>query len=188
MASLDFAHIPSRRDHRGQATIKTAGRPQRSAVPDLRFEQSYLRSIQFYIFPDPPTPSAPLQPGHAFSGTGDAGHGEGTQLESEKATFVGRGKNVEAEPPYDMPLDIRWRGVAWVTARDQVMSPLIQGAVWGLLSIFVVPLSAQAGHSVRSFLGFSSTARGRRTEYAGWWRRWIQSFYPGAETSVMLSR
>jgi len=123
MASLDFTHIPSRRDHREQATIKTSGRPRRSAVPDLRFEQSYLRSIQSYIFPDPPTLKAPLQPGHAFPGTGDAGHGQGTQLESEKSAFVGsrdRGKNVEAEPPYDMPLDIRWRGVAWVTARDQV--------------------------------------------------------------------
>src|ERR1700733_5497079 len=123
MASLDFAHIPSRRDHREHATIKTSGRPRRSAVPDLRFEQSYLRSIQSYISPDPPTLSAPLQPGHVFSGTSDVVHGESTQLESEKAVFVGsrdRGKNAEAEPPYDLPLDIRWRGVAWVTARDQV--------------------------------------------------------------------
>jgi hypothetical protein len=32
----------------------------------------------------------------------------------------GGGKNGVLEPLYGVSLDIRWRGVAWVTARDQV--------------------------------------------------------------------
>ena len=47
-------------------------------IPDLRFEQSYLRSIAAYTSSE----------------------------------------------------NIDWKGVFWITARDQVISPLLQGTVW----------------------------------------------------------
>lgn len=59
----------------------------------------------------------------------------------------------------------------------------------GLLSIFIMPLTAGAGQSVRTFLGLDShRARARRREDVGWWRRWVRSFYSEVETNFALSR
>lgn len=123
MASQSPTHIPSRQEYHRQTIGHAAGsgRPRRPAIPDLRFEYSYLRSVQSYI--SAPSLSAPLNFPRASSATDDVDHREGTQIESEKVTFVDSGgsdKNGVLESLYGVPLDIRWHGIAWVTARDQV--------------------------------------------------------------------
>lgn len=40
-----------------------------------------------------------------------------------------KGKEKETGAAGDV-LEIQWGDIAWVTARDQVLSPLVQGALW----------------------------------------------------------
>jgi len=97
-------------------------------IPDLRFEQTYLRSISAHLH---------VRPLHAVSSP----H---TGLEYEKTPRNRKGKDVElvvraselskdTQSIYPIALHavrINWPGVAWVTARDQLLSPLLQGALW----------------------------------------------------------
>lgn len=87
-------------------------------IPDLRFEYSYLRSVRQYVEFQPPTDTA--------------GGGGVARDASEDPSYVkvdipgnikGKGKEV---------VRIQWNRVAWVTLRDQVISPLLQGALWSV--------------------------------------------------------
>jgi hypothetical protein len=98
MTSLDPSHFPDithgDHDSRGQA-VQHLPHPHIPPIPDLRFEQSYLKSIARYV----------------------------------------RVRKVDSpsEAEYDgqqLAVVIDWRRIAWITTRDQVISPLVQGAVW----------------------------------------------------------
>lgn len=80
-------------------------RPNLPPIPDLRFEQSYLRSIQRYIT---------VRQDH----TRPTIHG---------AKFRDHGLQ---KPPAREVIDIQWTQVFWITLRDQIISPLLQGTVW----------------------------------------------------------
>lgn len=99
---------------------KSSGRPRRSPIPDLRFEHSYLRSIQSYISTPPLDLSTRLKSRNVFSAGGGFGHGENTGLKFGKMTCADIGDWGKNESLYGVPLDIRWNKVAWVTMRDQV--------------------------------------------------------------------
>ncbi|KAG6907366.1 hypothetical protein DXG01_009187 [Tephrocybe rancida] len=72
-------------------------------IPDLRFEHSYLRSIQrFIIIRRSPAPLS-------------------DELEDEKRLLS---PSLTTEV-----VDIQWSKVLWITTRDQVISPLVQGAL-----------------------------------------------------------
>lgn len=85
-----------------------------------------------------------------------------------------------------------WQSVVWITVRDQVISPLFQGAVWcvvcptrstlldetvyrGAASMFIQPL-------LRSFTGWWSESHAPRHpkegSAAGWLRQWARSLFP----------
>ncbi|PWZ02916.1 hypothetical protein BCV70DRAFT_214414 [Testicularia cyperi] len=102
-------------------------------LPDLRFEQSYIATIRQHL------------------------HGQETKEAEhldhyEKLTHI-----VEVtQPRVDAELEfwsgnlrIEWFPVLYITLRDQVLSPLIQGAVWGLGGILL--------SQVRQY--FSATSR-----------------------------
>jgi len=67
-------------------------RPRLPAIPDLRFEYSYLRSIHRHI--DGPDP--------------------------------------------------KWGQIAWVTLRDQILAPMLQGTIWAIAGIYLSPYAAKA--------------------------------------------
>ena len=80
------------------------------AVPDLRFEQSYLSSIRPFV------------------------HVERSFGETDAVDTKGKGKEKAADVTPDAHVStevitIRWGRVAWITTRDQIISPLLQGAV-----------------------------------------------------------
>ena len=78
------------------------------AVPDLRFEQSYLSSIRPFV------------------------HVERSFGETAAEDAKGKGKGVDVPGDVQVSTEvitIRWGRVAWITTRDQIISPLLQGAV-----------------------------------------------------------
>lgn len=79
--------------------------PRAQRLPDLRFEQSYLRSIRPYVHVERVEPRE----------LGKDEKGKGVSVEESSSTEV---------------IQIQWGKVAWVTTRDQVISPLVQGALW----------------------------------------------------------
>ncbi|KAH9020761.1 hypothetical protein EDB84DRAFT_1514393 [Lactarius hengduanensis] len=71
-----------------------------------------------------------------------------------------------------------WQSVVWVTIRDQVISPLLQGVLWGTATVFIQPL-------IRSVMGLFSQSDtpqpSKEGSAAGWLRHWARSlFFPDA--------
>lgn len=95
-------------------------------------------------------------------------------------------------------VEVDWSSVAWVTIRDQLFAPLVQGALWGwatvLLSATGVALRASlypARHSPRGRIaggpGGSTNAAGGGEAVGGeWWRKWVKSWFGGLETAAVI--
>ncbi|KAF7369067.1 hypothetical protein MVEN_00233500 [Mycena venus] len=118
--------------------------PRRDAlhsVPDLRFEYGFLKSVRPYF--------RLRRPNDDFKG-------KGKEKETDERTVLG---------PVDT-LEIQWLDVVWVTTRDQVLSPLAQGALWAIAGYFLTPFVGQA----RSFI--PSPPEGGVVK---WLRSWVHS-------------
>lgn len=119
MTSLDPSHLLSghlnKHPARGQDSYSHQRLPgSRSLrIPDLRFEQSYLRSLRRFIHDD--------TPGHSNVDS-DAKPGESTRKGDREIDVAGMESRAEAAAPglYGIPVQIDWGGVLWVTSRDQV--------------------------------------------------------------------
>lgn len=100
-------HIPDR-------PIKQKDRAARPhlPIPDLRFEQSFLRSIEKYVHVE-----------------GASRRDEkGKEKDDMKAVTHTEGPIVVGSLPRVSSVD--WGPVLWITFRDQVFSPWAQGALW----------------------------------------------------------
>jgi hypothetical protein len=88
-------------------------------IPDLRFEASYLRSISPYV--------------HVSEGS----MVDSDSTRQESAPEKGKAKVTEKETSTQIghAVRIEWASVAWITVRDQVISPLLQGALWCVVDI-----------------------------------------------------
>jgi hypothetical protein len=95
-------------------------------IPDLRFEQSYLKSIKGFIHVK--------EESQELRVLDEKGKGK------EKADLAQEGQDQRSQvirkdvrPIINSShhlVRIEWSQVAWITARDQVISPLLQGALW----------------------------------------------------------
>ena len=98
---------------------RAAERRRVPPVPDLRFEYSYTRSVAQYVHVDTvPTPTSISGKGKEKAGGGGE-DGPGSE-DRALAEHRGAGEVVRVE----------WGRVLWITTRDQVLSPLLQGALW----------------------------------------------------------
>ncbi|KAI0729836.1 hypothetical protein C8Q72DRAFT_883931 [Fomitopsis betulina] len=139
------------------------------AVPDLRFEQSYLTSIRPYV------------------------HFE-RSLEGQ-TTADGKGKGKVVDIQVDAPvaaevITIQWGRVAWITTRDQILSPLLQGTVRGLAGVFLTPFLAEAGAKFRTWWGkgaFRADRPAQEGQGVGWLRNWAGSLTVAGGSAVRLS-
>ena len=84
-------------------------------IPDFRFEFSYLKSIAPYVQHHLPSRWT-QQPNRHINESEE----EGCASDDDD------GSDVSAHDE----IIIRWRSVVWVTLRDQLMLPLIQGILW----------------------------------------------------------
>ena len=83
-------------------------RPRRKLpIPDLRFEQTYLSRIRGCLHIEPQT--API---------------------SEDGDYIAVTHVVPLINPSQQVISIDWWNVAYITWRDQVMMPLLQGILW----------------------------------------------------------
>ncbi|KWU45345.1 hypothetical protein RHOSPDRAFT_32968 [Rhodotorula sp. JG-1b] len=112
-------------------------------IPDLRYEQGVLASLQPFLHRVPAPATA----------TGDQTAGYETEKHerkvetAEKVSLAARNLTAEGTDDSDRPSDIflgplriEWTRVAYVIVRDQVLSPLIQGVLWGVAGFYLSAL------------------------------------------------
>jgi len=138
-------------------------------IPDLRFEYSYLRSVLPHIQIERSTSTSVLTDVHSVD-------------EYERINIPGAG-DLETEgndktlfPIPILPSEIirvQWGQVIWITVRDQVVSPLLQGALWALASYYITPFSAQLGSKVGMFV--HERIPTKEGSAVGWLRAWAKS-------------
>ncbi|KAJ9121161.1 hypothetical protein QFC24_004835 [Naganishia onofrii] len=226
MTTLNPSHFPSSSDNprRGQAIYKretpeeageqydNAGYPKsikkldrdarrearqrikrvQPAIPDLRFEQSYLLSIRPFL--------------HAKSEKGNPSK----KQTSEESSVAGGPDSMSLTTSSDQDavfswgreLEVDYRNLMWVTLKDQLVSPLVQGFFWGVLTVAMSTFS-QAGRT--AIYPSSHKSQGRisggegselrkagageavgQTQEDGWWRKWVKSWAGGLESLVAL--
>ncbi|PWN53611.1 hypothetical protein IE53DRAFT_383865 [Violaceomyces palustris] len=147
-------------------------------VPDLRFEQSYLATVRSFIHEvdhrDPVQEKISQRKGwetrfSAISEKELVGFSTNEEEEAEQAGeeekrgqvdefVVEAGEKNESEL-WLGDLRIEWGPLLYVTIRDQILSPLVQGALWGVAGIAFAQLKTylQVRRGVR---GATSSARG----------------------------
>ncbi|EIM89133.1 uncharacterized protein STEHIDRAFT_129661 [Stereum hirsutum FP-91666 SS1] len=113
-------------------------------IPDLRFEYTYLKRVRPYV--------------HVQRKTED----KNTDKEGEEVAEDTEGEEV---------VTVEWGKVIWITTRDQVISPLLQGALWGTASIFLQPMAGALGSQLRQWWPFESPkSRGKEGRGIGYLR------------------
>ncbi|BEJ16080.1 hypothetical protein CspHIS471_0506850 [Cutaneotrichosporon sp. HIS471] len=132
--ALDAAQMHHQRVEAARRRVRATMPP----IPEMRFEQAYLRSLMPAL--------------HSKAG-GDV-----------KIDIAG-GKEVA----------VVWNKAAWITVRDQVISPFLQGAFWGILSLISGSVtaalraswSASAKHNIQRVAGSGDSASLRKSAAGG---------------------
>jgi len=111
-------------------------RPRLPDIPDLRFEYSYVRSVRRYVQVErvPPPQSARQEEYEAV---------DASQHQEKSGEVSLRPSEV---------ITVQWGRVFWVTFRDQVISPFVQGTLWAIASFYLSPVSAQVGSQLGTFV------------------------------------
>lgn len=87
-------------------------------VPDLRFEYSYTRSVSQYVHVERvPAPSR--------------------EKGKERAVDGGEDQDIGVVLEAGEVVRVDWGRVIWITTRDQVISPLLQGALWCVITLYM---------------------------------------------------
>ncbi|KAI0822978.1 hypothetical protein BC628DRAFT_1326056 [Trametes gibbosa] len=157
-----------------RATEESERRLQRIAerrrippVPDLRFEYSYVRSVAPHVHIEQAASPPP-----STSEKGKEKAVEGLVLESQGREVV----------------RVEWGRILWITTRDQVISPLLQGALWGVASHFMRPLGAVLGAHIRTWWARGATRGKDVPEIEGngvqWLRNWMGSILSASVPTV----
>ncbi|CAE6476854.1 unnamed protein product [Rhizoctonia solani] len=196
MTSLDPSHFPEfgwkpQPRTRGEAIYEEHLSPLPiKSLPDLRFEQSYLLALKPFVHiraDESVNEKAKPQPSVENPVVESVALAEPVGLD-----IVIRGAGVSR---YGTPERIEWGKIAWITIRDQVIAPLVQGTVWGSASIFLGPASRKVALSLREmFVGPSNqqppvttTTRTSRGENSmGWLKSLVRGLGVGAETNAAL--
>jgi len=107
------------------------------AMPDMRFEQSYLATIRGFVHELRPEESTDEKRAvEQARGKDGAPSDLAEEITTTKPPKVVATLHRTPEPELWVGnLKVDWYPLFWVTFRDQVMSPLVQGTVWGLAGL-----------------------------------------------------
>ncbi|KAF8526522.1 hypothetical protein BU17DRAFT_62016 [Hysterangium stoloniferum] len=173
MTSLEPSHPPNLRHDRalrGQAPTHSRGKKATLSIPDLRFEQSYLRSLRRFI------------------------HFEDVKPQEDKEGKSVRSAEAAGSGPYGVPLVIDWGWVLYVTARDQILSPFAQGAVLAVAALYLRPFLRVLGAGIRTKVVGTWRSAFSPTEphvqhSSGWTRRPLRDMGAiGIATNIALAK
>ncbi|OJT02966.1 hypothetical protein TRAPUB_6445 [Trametes pubescens] len=144
MSPKDNAHAPGPSEHdlflrlhtideMVRVNEETERRLQRIAerrrippVPDLRFEYSYVRSVAPYVHIEQVSSEQASIP------TSEKG-----KEKAVEGVDVGEPATASTRQVTDV-VHVDWGRIVWITTRDQVISPLLQGALWCVFSALIV--------------------------------------------------
>lgn len=70
-------------------------------------------------------------------------------------------------------IHVQWKKAIWVTVRDQIMSPFLQGAFWAVLVYFCNPYSVSLGSKLGHFMYAKPPPK--EGHAAGWLREWVKT-------------
>lgn len=135
---------------RGESSSNLPINPS-ALIPDLRFEQSYIASIRSFIHELEPSQAhrekiAARKAEHEEGGSGWHIGGD-PEDEDDEPRFV-EARNPKGEPELWVGrLRVDWVPLLYVTMRDQILSPMVQGALWGVVGLFL----GQARGSIRQY-------------------------------------
>jgi len=100
------------------------------AIPDLRFEYSYLRSVRQYVHVERMYPMSTQQ--HRRMSTKELLNDHG-KAGLPAVTSQGLSQRTSVQGTSQSPkevIHVQWKKAIWATTRDQVISPFLQGAFW----------------------------------------------------------
>lgn len=110
--------------------------PLLPVIPDLRFESSYVRSVRRYIDVERGGPTSTTDSADADLLTHALIAEEYDQLDAasnsdgQDTKNSSEGTGAAVRPGPSEIIRVQWGSVIWVTLRDQLISPLVQGALW----------------------------------------------------------
>ncbi|KAL7422204.1 hypothetical protein Q5752_002850 [Cryptotrichosporon argae] len=176
------AHARAKARREGRRRVRAAMPP----LPDLRFEQSYLVSLRPYLHA---APSAKRLEARGAVPTSLNG-------QSQKREQAVAAQGVEGDEVFHWGREVRvdWAPLTWVTVRDQIFSPLLQGMFWGVAGIALSTTSAVLRASLFPHPSHRHVAGGPggSVQQAGdseaiggsWWRGFVKSWAGAAETAA----
>ncbi|OJA21573.1 hypothetical protein AZE42_04121 [Rhizopogon vesiculosus] len=146
-----------------------AGHRIRLPIPDIRFEQTYLSRVLTCL--------------HVEKVTGRAG--DATSPSSIDDPFTAAAHVSPLITSSQQITRIDWGKLAWITVRDQVIMPLLQGMLWGVIGTYYRPVLGVMKSSLRGKTALPNSVEG---EGVGWLRRWARGLGLGELTVGPVSR
>lgn len=105
-----------------EQSARARGRVPIPPLPDLRYEQGYLLSIMPFLHPLVP----PAEP------KSEKGKKREDEVEVVEETSLVKDARQEV---FRRPMTIEWPVLLYVTGRDQIVFPLLQGLFWGTIGV-----------------------------------------------------
>jgi len=109
----DYPFDPHDIEHEESSTRK------RLPIPDLRFEQVYLKRIQDCIHIEP-----------VARDVKEKGREQPPEVDAEDTEFIRSTHVTPLINPSQQVVRVDWGKIVYITLRDQVMMPLLQGMLW----------------------------------------------------------
>ncbi|KAG2136675.1 hypothetical protein DEU56DRAFT_358450 [Suillus clintonianus] len=127
----------------------------RLPIPDIRFEQTYLSRVQTCL--------------HVEQIAGRRGGVDSPLSTDDPFTAATHVSPVITSSQQITRID--WGKLGWITVRDQVIMPLLQGMLWGIIGTYYHPFVGVMKNSLRSKPALPNPVEG---EGVGWLRNWAK--------------
>lgn len=106
------------------------------SIPDLRFEQSYLASIRGFVHEEDDQRARMIQKPERNHSESKSQNEDESKYSESKSLKISTTRSSHGEPELWLGrLRIDWLSLLYLTLRDQLLSPIVQGAVFGIAGL-----------------------------------------------------